>query len=185
MLNKFRKWYVSEDRSLYITKRLHQKSLNTRLYHKSLSTTVRDSTTNFSVLRDLWPTTQVLLTTCLPYSKPVRHHIPASSRHKCWVGSVRMIQHRNWGGAEASMHHSNTSYKAFMPWRGWLWCLTITKTISKICDVVIIVWSDSVKYLSDLTVRITTVTDGLKHNNLAALAGNHIYQHFQDVLLSQ
>ena len=41
----------------------------------------------------------------------VRHHIPASSRHKCWVGGVRMMQH--------SMYHSNTSYKAFMPWRGW------------------------------------------------------------------
>jgi len=54
----------------------------------------------------------------------VRHHIPASSRRKCWVGGVRMMQHRNRSGANVSMHHSNTSYEAFVPWRGWLWCLT-------------------------------------------------------------
>jgi len=54
----------------------------------------------------------------------VRNHIPAPSRHKCWVGVVRMMQHRSRSGAEVSMHHSNTSYEAFMPWRGWLWCLT-------------------------------------------------------------
>jgi len=34
------------------------------------------------------------------------------------------MQHRNRGGAEVSIHHSNTSYEAFIPWRGWLWCLT-------------------------------------------------------------
>ena len=34
-----------------------------------------------------------------------------------------MMQHRNQGGAEVCMHHSNI-YKAFMPRRGWLWCLT-------------------------------------------------------------
>ena len=34
------------------------------------------------------------------------------------------MQHRNRGRAEVSMHYSNTSYEAFMPWRGWMWCLT-------------------------------------------------------------
>ena len=30
------------------------------------------------------------------------------------------MMHRNRGGAEVSMlHHSNTSYSAFMPLRGW------------------------------------------------------------------
>ena len=35
-----------------------------------------------------------------------------------------MMQHRNRGRAKVPMHHSNTSYEAFMPLRGWLWCLT-------------------------------------------------------------
>ena len=35
---------------------------------------LRDSTTSLLVLRDLWPTTPVLFTTCLPFSKPIRHH---------------------------------------------------------------------------------------------------------------
>ena len=33
----------------------------------------------------------------------VRQHIPASSRYKCFVGGVRMTQHRNRGGAEVSI----------------------------------------------------------------------------------
>ena len=56
----------------------------------------------------------ILLTTRLPFSKPVRHHIPASSRHKCWVGGVRMMQHTNRGGG--------------------MWCLTITKSQHCSCE---------------------------------------------------
>ena len=69
-----------------------------------------------------WIVIQMWLTELTNYVI-VRHHIPASSRYKCWVGGVKMMQHRNQGGAEVSMHHFNTSYEAFMPWRGWLWCL--------------------------------------------------------------
>ena len=39
-----------------------------------VSISLRDSTTSLLVLRDLWPTTPVLFTTCLQFSKPVRHH---------------------------------------------------------------------------------------------------------------
>ena len=56
-------------------------------------------------------------TTCLPFSMPVRHHIPASSRHKCFVGGVRMM-HRNLGGTPPTQH-------LYLEEAG-MWCLTIT-----------------------------------------------------------
>ena len=55
-LKPIRKWYVSNALKIEV------------------SMSLRDSTTSLSVLRDLWPTMPVLLTTCLPFSKPIRHH---------------------------------------------------------------------------------------------------------------
>ena len=49
LLTHITKWYVSNALKLEV------------------SISLRDSTTSLLVLRDLWPTTPVLLTTCLPF----------------------------------------------------------------------------------------------------------------------